>query len=215
MDGHNFNIAATMLAASDLTKEFQDDEAGAGITLFVPTDSAFGALPNTDKFQSLPAEEKANVLRFHVLHSYYPLGSLQSIVNPVQPTLATERIGAGRYTLNITRVNGSIAIDTGIVQASITQTVIDQNPIAIFAVSRVLLPKELFGKESMQTSTQPAQPPEDALSPDNSPGLDDDNSPSKLPYPPVSEKVRANSVTIHRVGFRFSLFLCILLYVLV
>ena len=83
------------------------------------------------------------VLRFHVLHSYYPLGSLESIVNPVQPTLATEFSNAGRFTLNITRANGSVAIDTGVVQATITRTVFDQNRVA---VSKVLLPKEMFAR---------------------------------------------------------------------
>ena len=69
-------------------------------------------------------------------------------MNPLQPTLATEAMGAGTYTLNITRVNGSVAVGTGIVQASITQTVFDQKPLAIFAVPKVLLPREIFGKES-------------------------------------------------------------------
>uniref|UniRef100_A0A7N0U3K9 FAS1 domain-containing protein n=1 Tax=Kalanchoe fedtschenkoi TaxID=63787 RepID=A0A7N0U3K9_KALFE len=98
---------------------------------------------------------KAVVLRFHVLHSYYPLGSLESIVNPVQPTLATESMGAGRFTLNISKLNGSVAIDTGVVQATVTQTVCDQNPVAIFGVSRVLLPRELFGKNPSVSPTKP------------------------------------------------------------
>ncbi|CAL5385363.1 unnamed protein product [Camellia sinensis] len=71
------------------------------------------------------------LLKARINHSYYPLGSLESIVNPVQPTLAPEDMGAGRFTLNISRVNESVAIDTGIVQASATQTVFDRNPVAI------------------------------------------------------------------------------------
>lgn len=147
IDGHNFNVAAAMLTASGVVEEFEADEGGAGITLFVPTDEAFANLPPTVQLQALPAEKKSLVLKFHVLHSYYPLGSLESIVNPVQPTLATEDNGAGSFTLNISRVNGSVAINTGIVQAVVTQTVIDENPVAIFGVSRVLLPREIFGKD--------------------------------------------------------------------
>lgn len=143
--GRDFNVAASMLEASGVTEELTQYQRGAGITVFVPTDEAFAELPKTERLQSLPAEKKAAVLRFHVLHSYYPLGSLESIVNPVQPTLATEDTGAGRFTLNISRVNGSVAIDTGVVQASITRTVYDQNPVSVFAVSRVLLPREIFG----------------------------------------------------------------------
>lgn len=143
-DARAFNVAASMLEASGVAAEFEDDERGAGITVFAPTDDAFAGLPAGDRLQSLPADRKAVVLRFHVLHSYYPLGSLESIVNPVQPTLATEFSNAGRFTLNITRANGSVAIDTGVVQATITRTVFDQNPVAVFAVSKVLLPKEMF-----------------------------------------------------------------------
>ncbi|GAV68935.1 Fasciclin domain-containing protein [Cephalotus follicularis] len=183
IDGHNFNVAASMLSASGVVDDFQADEAGAGITLFVPTDTAFSDLPDSVNLQSLPADKKAVVLKFHVLHSYYPLGSLESIVNPVQPTLATEDMGAGSFTLNISRVNGSVAIDSGIVQASVTQTVFDQNPVAIFGVSKVLLPREFFGKNPTviskpgSTDFSNAQPPDILLAPEYSP-------PSHLSSPP-------------------------------
>ncbi|XP_047331475.1 fasciclin-like arabinogalactan protein 4 [Impatiens glandulifera] len=147
IEGHDFNVAAALLTASAVEKEFENDEGGAGITIFVPTDEAFSDLPISANFQSLPADEKAIVLKFHVLRSYYPLGSLESIVNPVQPTLATEIMGAGSFTLNISRVNGSIAINSGLVQALVTQTLVDQNPLAIFGVSNVLLPREVFGNK--------------------------------------------------------------------
>ncbi|KAL4296262.1 hypothetical protein GQ457_12G026290 [Hibiscus cannabinus] len=75
------------------------------------------------------------ILKFHMLHSYYSLGSLESIVNSVQPTLATEDNEASSFTLNISRVNGSIAIDTEITQASVTQMIFDQNLVVIFGVS--------------------------------------------------------------------------------
>ncbi|KAI3450406.1 hypothetical protein Pfo_007071 [Paulownia fortunei] len=199
IDGHNFNVAASMLTASGVVSEFEADEGGAGITLFVPTDEAFADLPSSVKFQSLPADKKAVVLRFHVLHSYYPLGSLESIVNPIYPTLATEQNGAGSFTVNISRVNGSVAIDTGIVQASVTQTVFDQNPVAIFGVSKVLLPGEFFGRNPVEVNKPSdgggvmasAQPPDIALSPGNSPGLY--GPPSHLSAPPGLE-LRSSAV---------------------
>ncbi|KAK4376027.1 hypothetical protein RND71_006704 [Anisodus tanguticus] len=176
IDGHNFNVAASMLTASGVEEEFERYEGGAGLTLFVPTDDAFSDMSSSSDFQSLPAEKKAAVLRFHVLHSYYPLGSLESIVNPVQPTLATEQNGAGSFTLNISRVNGSVGINTGIVTASVTQTVFDQNPVAIFGISKVLLPKEYFQKNSIDVNNKSiesgvASSPEIPLSPEYSPGI--------------------------------------------
>ncbi|XP_051134246.1 fasciclin-like arabinogalactan protein 4 [Andrographis paniculata] len=189
IDGHSFNVAASMLAASGVVSEFEAAETGAGITVLAPTDAAFADLPSSVKFQSLPADKKAFVLRYHVLHSYYPLGTLEKIVNPIYPTLATEQNQAGQFTVNISRVNGSVAIDTGIVQASITQTVFDQKPVAIFGVSKVLLPKEYFGNNPIEIGdgggggalSSPAPPP-DAESPINSPVTF--APPSRLSSPP-------------------------------
>lgn len=208
-DGHNFNVAVAMLQASGVLDEFEAAENGAGITLFIPTDESFSDLPPNARFQSLPADKKAVVLKFHVLHSYYPLGSLESIVNPVQPTLATEDMGAGSFTLNISRVNGSVSINSGIVQASVTQTVFDQKPVAIFGVSRVLLPREIFGnnpiifKPSIGGHYAIAQPPETAVSPQSSPASS----------PPVFQReVKSDATRLDRC---IASFCCIvLLYVL-
>uniref|UniRef100_A0A0A9CE24 FAS1 domain-containing protein n=1 Tax=Arundo donax TaxID=35708 RepID=A0A0A9CE24_ARUDO len=188
-DARAFNVAASMLEASGVAGEFEADERGAGITVFAPTDDAFAGLPAGDRLQSLPADRKAVVLRFHVLHSYYPLGSLESIVNPLQPTLATEFSNAGRFTLNIPRANGSVAIDTGVVQATITRTVFDQNPVAVFAVSKVLLPEEMFtrtdgGASSIVTATAAASsPPPVAAPPEASESAR--TPPTKLSSPPA------------------------------
>ena len=223
IDGHNFNVAASMLMASGVVEEFEADEAGAGITMFVPTDDAFADLSTTERLQSLPADKKAVVLKFHVLHSYYTMGSLESIVNPVQPTLATEEMGAESFTLNISRVNGSVGIDSGIVQASVTQTVFDQNPVAIFGVSKVLLPREVFGNNPIATTrptpnngaTGTAQPPDISLSPENSPGSY--TPPSRMSSAPGFREELRSEAQINR-GQRFILacaLCCIGLYVVV
>ncbi|KAF7840267.1 fasciclin-like arabinogalactan protein 4 [Senna tora] len=219
IDGHNFNVAASMLSASGVVQEFEADEGGAGITMFVPVDDAFASLPPSVSLQSLPADKKAVVLKFHVLHSYYPLGSLESIVNPLQPTLATEAMGAGSFTLNISRVNGSVAINTGIVQASVTQTVFDQNPVAIFGVSKVLLPREFFGKNPI-VSTKPgtsgeegAPPPDPSLTPESSPGLN--GQPSHLSSPPGFREEMRSAAAICGCQSLVIVLCCIGLYLVV
>ncbi|KAH1115232.1 hypothetical protein J1N35_008610 [Gossypium stocksii] len=90
-----------MLSTSGVVDKFEADEGGARITLFVPTGSASGDLPRNVRLRSLPANKKSMVLKFHVLHSYYPLGSLELVVTLVQPTLPTEDNGIGSFTLNI------------------------------------------------------------------------------------------------------------------
>lgn len=153
-----------------------------------------------------------------MLHSYYPLGSLESVVNPCQPTLATEAMGAASFTLNISRVNGSVvAINTGIVQASITQTVFDQNPVAIFGISKVLLPREIFGKNPIVSAkpVEGAPPPDDsALSPENSPEFD--GQPSHLSSPPgFREDVRSYAGGSGGSRSFVVLLCCIVLYLVV
>lgn len=215
IDGHNFNVAASMLAASGVVEEFEADEGGAGITLFVPTDTAFSDLPANVRLQSLPADKKSVVLKFHVLHSYYPLGSLESIVNPVQPTLATEQVGAGSYTLNISRNNGSVSINTGIIVASVTQTVFDQKPVAIFGVSKVLLPKEIFASQPVITAkpgtpiSGGAQPPDSAPSPENSLNGQDFSS------PPGFKEIKSEAAAITGLRSLGIASCCIALYLMV
>lgn len=196
INGHNFNVALSLLVASGVITELENDDHGAGITVFVPTDSAFSDLPENENLQSLPADKKAIVLKFHVLNSYYTLGSLESITNPVNPTLATELMGAGSYTLNISRVNESIVtINSGLVLAVVTQTAFDQNPVSVFGVSKVLLPKELFPKPGQPVSTPATTTPprEVSLSPEGS-----DDQQSRLVAPP-GEGVSSSTVKRTRV----------------
>ncbi|KAK9940492.1 hypothetical protein M0R45_017151 [Rubus argutus] len=215
IDGHNFNVAASMLAASGVVEEFEADEGGAGITLFVPTDTAFSDLPANVRLQSLPADKKSVVLKFHVLHSYYPLGSLESIVNPVQPTLATEQVGAGSYTLNISRNNGSVSINTGIVVASVTQTVFDQKPVAIFGVSKVLLPKEIFASQPV-ISAKPGTPISGgAPTPDSAPSPEDSLNGQDFSSPPGFKEIKSEAAAITGLRSLGIASCCIGLYLMV
>eukprot|EP01018_Ginkgo_biloba_P017789 Gb_36195 [translate_table: standard] len=121
---HNFTFLVSLMEASSVVSDFQSGQAGAGITIFAPTDDAFLAL-NPKTLPALTAEKKVVILKYHVLLSYYLLGSLQTIVNPVQPTLATVVMGANSYTLNITRIHGMVAVDIDIIKALVTETVFD------------------------------------------------------------------------------------------
>lgn len=199
----NFNFLVSLMEASGVVSEFDSEEAGAGITIFAPSDDAFSAL-KPDTLQGLTAEKKAVILKYHVLLSYYPLGSLQTIVNPVQPTLATQAMGAGSYTLNITRMDGMVAVNTGIVQAPVTQTVFDQKPLSIFGVPKVLLPIEIFGTKSPAPSPapSPASAPDFPVSPSPSPGQVPMPPAVLVPVPvsPVSPLPSPVSAPIYRVS---------------
>jgi hypothetical protein len=53
-------------------------------------------------------------------------------------------MGQGKYMLNITAmVNGSVFIGNNIVQAIVTEPLYDRSPVAVYAVSKLLMPREL------------------------------------------------------------------------
>jgi hypothetical protein len=53
-------------------------------------------------------------------------------------------MGQGKYMLNITAmVNGSVSIGNNIVRAIVTEPLYDRSPVAVYAVSKLLMPREL------------------------------------------------------------------------
>jgi hypothetical protein len=82
------------------------------------------------------------VMKYHVIRGYYPLTAFPSSIS--KPTLATEVTGPGNFLLKISKANGSVTVSTGIVKAKVTRIVFDKSPIGIYAVSKVLLPREFF-----------------------------------------------------------------------
>ncbi|XXG67770.1 hypothetical protein AAC387_Pa06g1036 [Persea americana] len=115
-------------------------------------------------------------------------------------------------------VNGSAAIGTGIVQASITLTVFNQNPVAIFAVSRILLPKEIFGKEGGEESFNWVPPPPEV-------GVPSENCLSGVEMPPArlvaptsfGVEIRStggDGIDGKRGGFAASVLFCVILHLM-
>jgi hypothetical protein len=78
------------------------------------------------------------------------------------------------------------------VQATITRTVFDQNPVAVFAVSKVLLPKEMFTRTGgggdddssiVVAAAAASSPPPAATAPEASESAQ--TPPTKLSSPPA------------------------------
>jgi hypothetical protein len=82
------------------------------------------------------------VMKYHVIRGYYPLTAFPSSIS--KPTLATEVTGPGNFLQKISKANGSVTVSTGIVKTKVTRIVFDKSPIGIYAVSKVLLPREFF-----------------------------------------------------------------------
>ncbi|CAM8891383.1 unnamed protein product [Rhodiola kirilowii] len=158
MSAHGCKVFADTLSASATAlSTFQDDIDG-GLTVFCPGDDAFKAfLP---KYKNLTADGKVSLLLFHGLPVYNSMQMLRSN-NGLTNTLATD--GAKKFDLTVQNDGNAVTIDTKRVVAKITGTLIDEQPVSIFTIDKVLLPKELFN--ATEAPTPAPAPAEEAESP--------------------------------------------------
>ena len=79
----------------------------------------------------------------HVLATLLIKGTLKTTKDLIN-TLATN--GAKKYNLKVTTIGDKVTLHTRVDLLRIADTVLDATPLAIFTVSNVLLPEELFKK---------------------------------------------------------------------
>ena len=139
MSAHGCKVFAdTLLADVDAEKTFESSAEG-GLTVFCPGDDAFKAfLP---KYKNLTAARKTALLEYHGVPVYQSMAMLKSN-NGVMNTLATD--GASKFDFTVQNDGMDVTLKTKVVTAKITGTLIDEQPIAIYTVDKVLQPKELF-----------------------------------------------------------------------
>ncbi|PNX86490.1 fasciclin-like arabinogalactan protein 4-like, partial [Trifolium pratense] len=143
----DLSITTNFISTLGIDAELQD---GSNFTLFLPTDTAFNnlsAASDTYKFHSLLPFQQYNLIKAHMIRAYITPTDLQSIKIVQTQTLSSESVDLDGYLLNITAINNSVVeLQTPIVHHSIvTRAVYYRQPIAIYTVTKVLLPKEMFG----------------------------------------------------------------------
>ncbi|ESQ43983.1 hypothetical protein EUTSA_v10005998mg [Eutrema salsugineum] len=162
---------ANLLVSSGVLKTYEST-VEKGLTVFAPSDEAFKAqgVPDLTK---LTQAEVVSLLEYHALAEYKPKGSLKTNKDSIS-TLATN--GAGKYDLTTSTSGDEVILHTGVGPSRLADTVIDETPVVIFTVDKVLLPTELFGK-----SPSPAPAPEPVSAPTPSPAKSP--SPAEAPSP--------------------------------
>ncbi|XAR56792.1 hypothetical protein NMG60_11037387 [Bertholletia excelsa] len=85
--------------------------------------------------------------------------------NGLMNTLATD--GANKYDLTVQNDGEIVTLKTKVVTAKITDTVKDEQPVAIYAIDKVLLPKELFNATLAPTPAPAPAPGPEAASADS------------------------------------------------
>ncbi|KAK4279088.1 hypothetical protein QN277_016843 [Acacia crassicarpa] len=139
---------ADLLKASKALSTFEENIDG-GLTVFCPTDNVVkGFLP---KYKNLTDADKVALLSYHGIPVYESLQMLKSN-NGVVNTLATG--GASKYDFTVQNDGEIVRLETKVVTATIVGTLIDQDPLVVYKINKVLLPIELF-----KPSLAPAESP--------------------------------------------------------
>jgi hypothetical protein len=140
---------------------FQDSVDG-GLTVFCPLDDPFKAF--FPKFKNLTASGKVSFLEFFGVPIYQSLAMLKSN-NGIMNTLATD--GEKKFDFTVQNDGEDVTLKTRSITAKIVGTLIDEQPLAIYTIDKVLLPKELF-KAAPTPAPAPAPEKEVADAPKSS-----------------------------------------------
>ncbi|CAL5080497.1 unnamed protein product [Urochloa decumbens] len=134
------SFASLLSANADVFRTFNETKDN-GLTLFCPVDSAVAAFAPT--YKNLTAKAKAAILLYHGVPDYFSLQLLKSN-NGMVSTLATASENKKDYSYDVQNKGEIVTLETRVVTSSVTATVGDMEPLAIYAVSKFLKPKELF-----------------------------------------------------------------------
>ncbi|PRQ33072.1 putative fasciclin-like arabinogalactan protein [Rosa chinensis] len=200
MSAHGCKVfAETLLANPDASKTFNEAVDG-GLTVFCPGDDAFkGFLP---KYKNLSAPGKAALLEYHAAPVYQSMPMLKSN-NGLMNTLATN--GAEKYDFTVQNDGQAVTLKNKLVTAKIIGTLIDEQPLAIYTINKVLTPKELY--KGATPTPAPAPAPEKAAdapkSSKEAPSPDDADSPADSPEDDPADQTADDSgaFALGRVGF--------------
>ncbi|XP_042489840.1 fasciclin-like arabinogalactan protein 7 [Macadamia integrifolia] len=160
-----FHTFLNLLQSTKVIKTFQDqaNNTEQGITIFVPTDSAFSSLKKPS-LSNLTQDEKKSLVLFHGLSQFYTLSDFNSLS---QSSPVTTMAG-GEYTLNFTDASGTVHLSSGWTNTKVSSSVHSTTPVSLFQVDRVLLPEAIFG-QAPPPAPAPAPSPEIAPTADTPP----------------------------------------------
>jgi hypothetical protein len=142
-----------LLISSGADKTFQESIDG-GLTVFCPTDTVINGF--TPKYKNLTAPQKVSLLLYHGIPVYQSMQMLKSS-NGVVNTLATD--GANKYDFTVQNDGEEVTLKTKVVTVKITGTVKDEEPLVVYKIDKVLLPRELF--KVAPTAPAPKASPKD------------------------------------------------------
>lgn len=153
----------------DVEKTFES-YMDSGFTLFCPIDQAMNKF--MPKYHKLTAAAKSSLLLYHGLSEYNSMQMLKTTSGKVG-TLAT--IGKTKnYNFTFQDTGELVTIDTRINKVKVSGTVIDEQPLAIYTIDKVLEPNELFKVPEIAPAPK-ASTVLDSTSSDDEPSSDEED----------------------------------------
>ncbi|KAK9985492.1 hypothetical protein SO802_030443 [Lithocarpus litseifolius] len=143
----------------------QANNSNQGLTIFAPTDSAFSSL-KSGTLNSLTDQQKVQLVQFHILPSLYSISQFQTVSNPLRTQAGDS--SNGQFPLNVTTSGNQVNITTGVVDATVANSVYSDSQLAVYQVDKVLLPLQLF-KKAVSPAPAPAEKPKKRVSGSDAP----------------------------------------------
>lgn len=120
-----------------------NSSSGNGLTVFAPTDNAFTSLAS-GTLNSLSDSQKNALVQYHVLSTAIPMSQFDTVSNPLRTQAGSS--SPGEYPLNVTATGGQqVNISTGVVNATVDNTLYTGDQLVVYQVSKVLLPMAIAG----------------------------------------------------------------------
>ncbi|KAF2915275.1 hypothetical protein DAI22_09g018400 [Oryza sativa Japonica Group] len=134
------SFAGLLAANADVFRAVNETKDN-GLTLFCPVDAAVAAF--MPSYKNLTAKAKTAILLYHAVPDYFSLQLLKSN-NGMVTTLATASESKKDYSYDVQNKGETVTLDTRVVNSAVTATVGDAEPLAVYAVTKFLKPKELY-----------------------------------------------------------------------
>ncbi|KAM6597984.1 hypothetical protein CsatA_008508 [Cannabis sativa] len=147
-----FSVFIRILKSTQVIEQIENQlNTSNSMTILAPTNGAFSALkPGTLNF--LNAEQKVQLVQYHILPSFISISSFQTLSNPVR----TQASNTDEYPLNITTQGNWVNISTGVVNTTISGTIYADSQLAIYKIDKVLLPMAIFAPTKLHKALAPA-----------------------------------------------------------
>ncbi|XP_052173467.1 fasciclin-like arabinogalactan protein 11 [Diospyros lotus] len=146
------------------------------LTIFAPTDEAFAHL-KSETLKSLTFQQRIQLVQFHVINNMLSFSDFETVTNPLSTQAGDNR--KYMYPLNVTMTGNQVNISTGIVNATVTNTIYTDNLLALYEVDKVLLPLHFYVSPP-PVPPPPAKPVVEVPPPESPPADDSSDATHKI-----------------------------------